>query len=348
MQMRKMADRRLFIKDFIPRVSRTFALTIRFLPSSLRNSVHAAYLLCRVADTLEDSPFLDKGEKHERLCHLRDLLLEAGSGRSLSGEDLLPLYDSIDTAHGDDHRLLTESSRLFAVLESLPSDHKSVIYRRAAEMAGGMAEYVSLSRTGSESISCLRDVDDWNRYCYYVAGTVGHMLTELFVKHLSFESAKADKLYELGESFGLGLQKVNVIKDVPADRTRGVCYLPLDVMKRHGLDPSSLGSPENQSAAVEFICGLLKLTVGHLDDAIEYTTMIPRRHRGVRMFLAVPIFLAVKTLHLIKLDPAGALAGPPAKLSRRDVGRLVSAASLRVTSNRLLGNYYGKLRRAIE
>ena len=346
--MAKRTDDRLFIEDFIPRVSRTFALAIRFLPRPLRNSVHAAYLLCRVADTLEDSPHLDANEKCKRLIHLKDLLDRAVKGGTMSGEDLLPLYDSIDTNHGHDHRLLLESTKLFVILENLPRDHKSIIYSRAAEMAGGMAEYVQLAGQSENTIFCLRDIDDWDRYCYYVAGTVGHMLTELFISHFGFDQSQAEKLNRLGRSFGLGLQKVNVIKDVPADRERGVCFLPLDVMNKHGLMPSSFGSPGNESEIAEFVSELLKLTVGHLDDAIEYTVVMPRRHRGVRMFLAVPIFLAVETLNLIRLDPIRALAGPPVKLTRRDVGRLVNAAALGVISNRLLKRFYDKLREVIE
>ena len=39
-------------------VSRTFALTIPQLPSGLRDVVGNAYLLCRIADTIEDEPAL--------------------------------------------------------------------------------------------------------------------------------------------------------------------------------------------------------------------------------------------------------------------------------------------------
>jgi len=38
----------------LPHVSRTFALTIPQLPPRLRIAVTNAYLLCRIADTIED------------------------------------------------------------------------------------------------------------------------------------------------------------------------------------------------------------------------------------------------------------------------------------------------------
>src|SRR5271167_4935618 len=42
----------------LPHVSRTFALTIPQLPAALRTPVTSAYLLCRIADTIEDEPAL--------------------------------------------------------------------------------------------------------------------------------------------------------------------------------------------------------------------------------------------------------------------------------------------------
>src|SRR6201986_1793808 len=48
--------------SILPAVSRTFALTIPELPLALRTSVTNAYLLCRIADTIEDEPALSPDE----------------------------------------------------------------------------------------------------------------------------------------------------------------------------------------------------------------------------------------------------------------------------------------------
>ena len=45
-----------FQDQILPHVSRTFALTIPQLPMPLRTAVTNAYLLCRIADTIEDEP----------------------------------------------------------------------------------------------------------------------------------------------------------------------------------------------------------------------------------------------------------------------------------------------------
>ena len=51
-------------------VSRTFALTIPCLPKDLRDWVGNAYLLCRIADTIEDDPKMDMDCKKKYLAEL--------------------------------------------------------------------------------------------------------------------------------------------------------------------------------------------------------------------------------------------------------------------------------------
>src|ERR1700731_2481241 len=48
--------------QILPHVSRTFALTIPQLPPALSIPVTSAYLLCRIADTIEDEPALSAAE----------------------------------------------------------------------------------------------------------------------------------------------------------------------------------------------------------------------------------------------------------------------------------------------
>ena len=54
---------KLFNRLMLARVSRTFALTIRSLGQPFREPVLVGYLLCRIADTYEDSTKLSVDEK---------------------------------------------------------------------------------------------------------------------------------------------------------------------------------------------------------------------------------------------------------------------------------------------
>lgn len=60
-----------FCREILPQVSRTFALSIRVLPGDLGNTVRTSYLLCRIADTIEDEPQLSAEQKAEWFDVLR-------------------------------------------------------------------------------------------------------------------------------------------------------------------------------------------------------------------------------------------------------------------------------------
>ena len=50
-------------QHFLQQVSRSFSLTIPQLPPELRRPVANAYLLCRIADTIEDETSLSLDQK---------------------------------------------------------------------------------------------------------------------------------------------------------------------------------------------------------------------------------------------------------------------------------------------
>src|SRR5512147_1483877 len=62
-----------FCRDILPEVSRTFALNIPVLPSPLDEVVTIAYLLCRIADTVEDEAAVGVAERRALLAELARL-----------------------------------------------------------------------------------------------------------------------------------------------------------------------------------------------------------------------------------------------------------------------------------
>jgi farnesyl-diphosphate farnesyltransferase len=68
---------------------------------------------------------------------------------------------------------------------------------------------------------------DYNEYCYYVAGTVGHMATDLVVAHYRPAQEVASRLTAACEACGRGPQKTNILKDFAEDLGSGISYLPL-------------------------------------------------------------------------------------------------------------------------
>src|SRR5690606_22415300 len=50
----ELRDAERFAREILPSASRTFAISIRMLPGVLGRAVLASYLICRIADTIED------------------------------------------------------------------------------------------------------------------------------------------------------------------------------------------------------------------------------------------------------------------------------------------------------
>jgi len=74
------ANELAYQERILPGVSRTFALTIPQLPSPLRDVVANAYLLCRIADTIEDDAGLTPRQKR----HFAEQFAAVVEGRDAS------------------------------------------------------------------------------------------------------------------------------------------------------------------------------------------------------------------------------------------------------------------------
>jgi len=95
----------------------------------------------------------------------------------------------------------------------------------------------------------LKDLCELDSYCYYVAGVVGEMLTELFCDYSQEINKNRSRLLKLGISFGQGLQMTNILKDIWDDKKRGYCWLPQSVFNHNGFELKSLSPLHRWGAA---------------------------------------------------------------------------------------------------
>jgi farnesyl-diphosphate farnesyltransferase len=338
MSSQPVRDRRLCV-ELLPRVSRTFALSIEALPDSLRDAVRAAYLLCRVVDTIED------GERIDLPDRLR--LFEAFD--DVVADDRLPpdglealcaaTMDDVDEA---ERQLCRNAGAVLRQLRQLPDAQRGAIRQQVQEMSRGMREYVMRgAETGGLRLTGVADLE---RYCYFVAGTVGLLLTRLFSQVVPLDDDAARAIDERAVSFGLGLQLVNIVKDVADDVARGNCFLPLSMIDAGALSPAELLDPGRRAvglALVRSVCGLAR---GHLRRAQEYTELWPVPHGvPIRLFCAVPLALALATLEEVERGEDTLRLGHNPKVSRSAVSWILSEAQQAVTSNDRLDRFLSRL-----
>jgi len=324
-------DPKNYQHQILPHVSRTFALTIPQLPEPVSDTVANAYLLCRIADTIEDDPDLStehKSRAHEEFLSVLQGEVDAdGFGRSVAGQ----LSAGVPEHERD---LVRNTGRVVAFTHSLDPREQEVLSRCVAIMCRGMSRYQR-----NASVDGLRDLADVDRYCYYVAGVVGEMLTELFALHSGGVHEHRKEMLALAPSFGEGLQLTNILKDVWEDRRRGACWLPRDVFAAHGIDLSSV-EPETAGPgfgrAMDHLVGVAH---GHLRDAMRYTLMIPPADTGVRRFCLWAIGMAVLTLWRIHHRPLYT-RGEQVKISRRLVRAVIVGSNLTARHDLLLKNLF--------
>ncbi|HYX73960.1 MAG TPA: phytoene/squalene synthase family protein [Steroidobacteraceae bacterium] len=310
-----------FQHRILPHVSRTFALTIPQLPMPLRMAVTNAYLLCRIADTIEDEPALPAAETRLFLQRFTAVVRGSEPAAPLARELVRRLSERTLPA---ERELVTGMERVIAVTASL-GEQRPAIERCIELMCLGMHHFQQTA-----SLAGLARSSDLDSYCYYVAGVVGEMLTELFCCHSSAIAAQRAALQELSTSFGEGLQLTNIIKDFWEDRSRGACWFPREVFARHGVE---LGELTPQRSDDRFQAGVRELVAvahGHLRNALAYALLLPAQETGVRLFCLWAIGLAVLTLRRIDAHP-GYTRGEQVKVSHSAVllVRLSTAAVVR-------------------
>ncbi len=326
------ATDRAFCAAALPRVSRTFALCIRLLPRGLGDTVRTAYLLCRVADTIEDAERLDLREKRGLLAHWRDCLAD--------GSDAGPIRVAFDRPTSDDERLARGADVVLRELRRLVPAEQEAVVPWVREMCDGMAEFARSGGRPPGPLSTLERVADLDRYCYYVAGTVGHLLTGLFRLHAGpIPPERGDRLEALATSFGLGLQLTNIIKDVADDHRRGWSFIPRELCAEAGVRPEDLFQPGAEAASRRVMDRLIAQAATRLESALAYAVALPRRAYRIRLFCLTSLFFAVRTLRLARTDPRLLDPGHKLKISRAQVYRTLAVTALVAPSNLLVRAY---------
>jgi farnesyl-diphosphate farnesyltransferase len=308
------------------------------LPASLATPVTCAYLLCRIADTIEDEPALTPPETLVYLQRFSALLGGEGDPSALA-RDLEPRLS--DRTLPTERDLVRHMDRVIRVAKSLKKPQRAAIQRCVELMCYGMPRFQF-----NASVRGLARSTDLDDYCYYVAGVVGEMLTELFCESSPDIGSRRAGLSALAVSFAQGLQMTNILKDVWEDRSRGACWLPQEVFTRYGLDLGQVSKDAQDPRYAAAIAELVGVAHAHLRNALDYTLLIPAGERGIRRFCLWAIGLAILTLRKIARHP-GFTAGAQVKVSRSAVKVTLALTNASVGSNWMLRRLFSLAARGV-
>jgi farnesyl-diphosphate farnesyltransferase len=311
----------------LEKVSRTFALTIPQLPNGMSRVVSNAYLLCRIADTIEDDKEMSPNDKRVFSNFFNDVISGDMKAAEFSVKLEPLLSDSISIY---EKQLIVHTPTIIRITHSLNPRQRQALARCVRIMADGMSYYQEIDV--GHGLQTQKDMD---RYCYYVAGVVGEMLTELFCDYSERINQHYDELIKLSVSFGQGLQMVNILKDIWDDRERNMCWLPQEVFTLYGASLDDLCEGRVTEVSNQALGHIIGVARSHLENALKYTLLIPVRETGIRRFCLWALGMAVLTLRNLN-SQRNFTSGQQVKISRFNVKSIILLANLFIRSDKAL------------
>lgn len=299
------------LNELLKQTSRSFYLTLRVLPGSVRSQIGLAYLLARTTDTIADTEIVPADQRLRALADLRARIL---------GQRSEPLnFSELARQQGSraERALLEQCEASVAMLRECSPDDVKLIRQVLDTITGG--QELDLRRFAGASVAkivALQTVEELDDYTYRVAGCVGEFWTKLCCAHV-FPRASLDDARLLGDGvrFGKGLQLVNILRDLPTDLRKGRCYLPEKVLTDTGLSPRDLLEAANEKKLRPLYEPFLDQADAHLAAGWAYTNSLPWRCVRVRLACAWPVLIGVQTLARLRVEnPLD--AARPVKITR--------------------------------
>ena len=262
-----------FCYDILPHVSRSFAAVIIQLHDELRDAVCLFYLVLRGLDTVEDDMAVPIATKNEVLPKFHEKLL-------------LTDWHIDGIGKGKERELLEQFWRVSKECQKLKKPYLDVIMDICERMANGMCHFLV-----NEVVSKA----DYDLYCHYVAGLVGHGLTRLFACSGLENPAIADDL-RIANSMGLFLQKTNIIRDYFEDIVEEPprMFWPREIWGNFADALADFKPRDNSQKAVECLNAMVADALQHVPDCIDY--MATLKEKSVILFCAIPQVMAIATL----------------------------------------------------
>jgi len=315
-------------------VSRSFYLSMRFLPAQLRQPIALAYLLARSTDTIADTTGISRLVRIETLKMLSNGIQGKASRDVVV--DLIASFIPLQV-NKNEQRLLESLPDCLDWLDQIEHADRNDIRIVLGKITRG--QMLDLQRFDNpQEIRALSTAADLDEYTYLVAGCVGEFWTRLCFRHVrNFSGLSEDEMLALGKLYGMALQLINVLRDVGADLRAGRCYLPeFELTAAHLTTSQILSKPERFQPI--YRTWLAKAKTG-LESGMQYSRAI--RNRRVRAATVLPALIGARTLALLNEIGASALQRT-VKVPRSEVRRMILRLALTVASRKQIESIWNR------
>ena len=188
------------------------SLFVELLPESLGTYSVSYYLLYKMIDAIEDSNL--------RVAVKIDLLERISQSLIWGLEHAKSVLSDHIGVPEHCRKLYRNSDAIFDLFFSLPKPVRRKIEDTGEIKANGLLDYLLKDENSSvrDDRRFLKDFMDLDSYCFYSAGCVGELNTQLFADAKSFSLQTKTKVMDYGIELGNYVQLVNVIRDHVVDK----------------------------------------------------------------------------------------------------------------------------------
>jgi farnesyl-diphosphate farnesyltransferase len=338
---------KVILQHILKNVSRSFYLSLRVLPGSVRKQVSLAYLFCRVADTIADTALFPSRQRLQVLQLFRKQFLL----NTPSLDDLKQLQAALlpQQTQQEAYQLFYHLPACFHLFMSLSAADRQLIRELVLTLSHGMEmDLRYFPEETAATVQPLPDLAILDLYTYYVAGVVGEFWTKIHKGYIQGgHPHEFQNLCALGIRFGQGLQMTNILKDIGKDLSIGRCYLPREQLEQLEIYPEELTNPAILQRLRPLIIQLTWHTLDHLDQACQYVLRLPRTALRLRLSCMWPLLFAVQTLEIICRSEVLLYPEVRVKISRTVVYRTMLRSLWCLIAPNLLVKYYTCLRRRL-
>ncbi len=237
------------------RHARNFYFAFLSLPRAQRRAVYALYAFCREADCVADNAVPASSASEENgsaVLSVRELEEVPSATNNGTPDDLEARRAGLDAMR----------DRLAAASRGEPETERDLALADAIDRYGvseadlrAVLDGVGMDLTPMR----IETNEELRSYCYHVASSVG--LATLPV--LTDGAPPTAGMREAAVDLGLGMQYVNVLRDIDEDLALGRIYLPRKELAAHGVDEAAL-------RARTMTDGLRSLLAAHAERARSY------------------------------------------------------------------------------
>jgi len=196
-------------REIAKREAKNFYYSFRVLPQHKSDAMCAVYAFMRRADDIADDESMPIEQRRDVMSQWVGQWRQSRAG--------VPTEDPIFVA-------LNDAQRRFRIPDQL-----------LEELVQGTTMDLDQQPPDAGEVQTYATFEELYRYCYLVASVVGLVCIRIF----GYSDPRAEKL---AEETGVAFQLTNILRDVKEDAERGRIYLPLDMLREHGLSVESVNA----------------------------------------------------------------------------------------------------------